>query len=221
MSIHLGQGPLLSLRDVSNDSAPEQSADGRAPTIDELAGWVKNYLMRPHVALGRDGDVCPYTAQAARLDTIRLGWCEARPEELARINSYMTSCFKLFEEIPCPKTMRHFRTIIVGFPNCNSEAGLAGLRQAQRALRRHTLLRPRMLGFFHSGANEKGLRNPAFRPMRAPFSIFAIREMVEYDAPFIARSPLAMPVYLARFKLTGVRRIIDEFFIREGGARAR
>ena len=45
----------------------------------ELIGWVEGYLMAAHPDLGRTGAVCPFTRQAARLDTVRLGICEAGP----------------------------------------------------------------------------------------------------------------------------------------------
>ena len=49
-----------------------------------LADWVESYLMREHPQLGRTGAVCPFTRQAARIDTARLAICEAGPEEEER-----------------------------------------------------------------------------------------------------------------------------------------
>jgi hypothetical protein len=181
---------------------PEAQATRKA-----VVAWVKDFLTRPHPALGRSGEVCPFTTRAVQLDTIRIGECLAGPEEAANIQSYMRECFRLFEDIPCTKTTAQFRAIIVAFPNCDSEAGLASLAAVQRALTIHTVFRPRMLGFFHAESEIEGLRSPAFRPMRAPVPVLAIRELTEYDAPFIARARLLVPIYLWSFGVSGLKRL--------------
>jgi hypothetical protein len=173
-----------------------------------LAQWVRSYLMRPHADLGRAGDVCPFTAQASRLDTVRIGISEAGAGDAARILKTMESAIKAFDDIPCAGSMRHFRTVIVGFPHCVGEEASAVLKRVQNRLRPHSIFRGKMIGLFEPASPDKGLINPDFRPLRAPLPLLAIRLLVENDTPFVLRNPLLAPIYLAKFPVKGSRRLI-------------
>jgi hypothetical protein len=196
--------PLSAL--VAKSATP--GADCPPQSCKAIAQWVGSYLMRPHEDLGRAGDVCPFTAQASRLDTVRIGSSDADPGEAGRILKTMENAIEAFEEIPCPQSMRHFRTVIVGFPLCADEKGLRVLKQTQNRLRGHSVFRGKMIGFFHPNAEDKGLINPGFRPLRAPQPLLAIRMLVENDAPFVLRNPRLAPIYLAKFRLKGAARLI-------------
>lgn len=182
--------------------------DASAPLCVTLAHWVQSYLMRPHPDLGRPGDVCPFTAQAARLDAIRIGISGFGSDQAPQILATMESAIGAFEAIACPKSMRHFRTVIIGFPHCADDDGLRVLRQTQNRLRPHSIFRGKMVGFFEPNSADKGLINPDFRPLRSPIPLLAIRMLVENDAPFVIRNPLLAPIYLAKFPLKGPRRLL-------------
>jgi hypothetical protein len=174
-----------------------------------LADWVESYLMREHPQLGRTGAVCPFTRQAARIDTARLAICEAGPEEEERAFTLVRGSFAALDEIPCKPGMEHFRTIIIGFPRCGGAAGLAMLQRVQKRNKFHSLSRRRMIGLMHAESDAPGLWNPDFRPLRSPLPVLAIRHLVEHDAPFAVRHPLLLLPYLAHFRLTGARRLIQ------------
>ena len=65
-----------------------------------------------------------------------------------------------------------------------------------------------MIGFMHAGNEAPGLWNPAFRPLRAPLPVLAIRHLVEQDAPFAARHPLLLAPFLIKFRFDGAKRIL-------------
>lgn len=173
-----------------------------------LQGWVEHYLMSPHADLGRPGAVCPFTRQAAKLDTVRLAIAPASAQDEDAAFAAVSRGFADLDAIPAKPTMRHFRTVILGFPNCADPAGTAMLQRVQKRLKFRALRRLRMIGLMYAESEAPGLWNPRFRPLRAPFPIIAIRHMVEQDAPFAARHPLLLLPYLARFPLAGTRRLL-------------
>lgn len=175
--------------------------------LSSLLGWVEGYLMASHADLGRTGAVCPFTRQAAKLDTVRLGVSEAGPGDEAAAFSLIRSSFQALEAIPAKPAMAHFRTVIIGFPHCSGENGIAMLKRLQDRHKFYSLSRNRMIGLMHAGSDAPGLWNPDFRPLRAPLPVLAIRHMVEHDAPFAARHPLLLLPYLARFPLAGAKRL--------------
>lgn len=197
---------LLTFAQARADIAADPQAD---TALAALLDWVESYLMREHPELGRTGAVCPFTRQAARIDTARLGICTAGPDEEDRAFALIRGSFDALDAIPCKPGMAHFRTVIIGFPGCADERGIAMLRRVQKRHKFYSLSRGRMIGLMHETSEAPGLWNPDFRPLRAPLPVLAIRHMVEHDAPFAARHPLLLVPYLARFRLAGGRRLID------------
>lgn len=179
-----------------------------AATLTEVAQWMRDYLMSAHPDLGRPGDVCPFTGQAARLDVFRLAASEAGPNDPLTIRRQMLRAFATFDAIGYPRGMANFRSVIVAFPHCANPAGIASLAAVQKSLRRLSFATARMIGVFHQDADAPGLWNPAFRPLRSPIPLIAIRALVKNDAAFVMRHPLLAPAYLRRFPLAGSKRLI-------------
>ncbi|MET0574813.1 MAG: DUF6875 domain-containing protein [Mesorhizobium sp.] len=197
-------GDLLTVREAHE----QVSASGWTGTpLCTLLDWAENYLMASHPDLGRTGAVCPFTKQAARVDTVRLGISQATAEDEEKAYALVRDGFAALEKIPSKPAMRHFRTVIVGFPGCNSEQGVAMLRRVQRRLRFRSLSRGKMIGMMHATSEDPGLWNPDFRPLRSPIPVLAIRHMVEQDAPFAAKHPPLLVFYLMKFPLAGLKRL--------------
>jgi hypothetical protein len=81
----------------------------------------------------------------------------------------------------------------------------------ERINKRHkyyTLARLQMIAFFHADSQSPGLWNPEFKPMRAPMPVIGARFLIEQDAVFAAKYKLLIPTYLARFGVTGGRRLM-------------
>ena len=185
----------------------ETAGHGRATPLKLLLDWVETYLMAGHPDLGRTGAVCPFTKQAAKLDTVRLAVSPADAGDEEAAFTLIRDGFAELERIPSKPGMRHFRTVIVGFPECGSDAGIAMLKRVQRRLRFYSLRRGKMIGLMHATSEDPGLWNPDFRPLRSPLPVLAIRHMVEQDAPFAAKHPPLLVAYLSRFPISGIRRL--------------
>jgi hypothetical protein len=195
-------GALLSFAEA------KARAGAAEPALATLLGWVEDYLMRAHADLGRTGAVCPFTRQAARLDTVRLAISEAGPADEEAAFALIRESFRALEAIPARPGMAHFRTVIIGFPASAGADGVAMLKRVQKRHKFYSLARNRMIGLMYAESDAPGLWNPDFRPLRAPLPMLAIRHMVEHDAPFAARHPLLLLPYLARFPLAGAKRLI-------------
>ncbi len=188
-------------------SLREDRPDDRALGV--LKNWARDFLMSDHPELGRDGNVCPFTSFGARIDTLRFGVSEARPDDYERVRSELLKAFAQFEDIPHPPKMGVYRAILVAFPNCTTAEGIATLARAQKSLRLTSFLRARMIGVFYPDAPEPGLWNERFRPLRAPIPLVAIRSLVAADAAFVMRHPLLAFSYLYNFPLVGARLLAE------------
>ena len=205
---HYADMVLLSMKQLS-DTATASAVDPELLSAYlSVARWIRSYLMRPHSDLGRPGDVCPFTTQAFRLDTIRIGVSRVRSSDIASIKHCMRYCFREFALMPCPPSMRHFRTIIVGFPGLDDADGLESLKSVQNRLKVYCLLRGLMIARFHAASDDRGLWNPQFRPLRSPIPLLVIRQLVKEDAPFAIRHPLLIPTYLWKYSLAAPKRLL-------------
>jgi hypothetical protein len=193
----------LTLLGLEDATSPVADVSVRA-----LADWVRTYLMRPHADLGRSGHVCPFTAQSTRLALLRIGSSPLGGDDRAGILRTMQDALRAFDTMPCKRSARIFRTVIVAFPHCADAAGLAALRHVQNAMRHHSIIRAKMIGLFEPDSQAEGLINPAFRPLRSPVPALAIRMLVEQDAPFVVRNPLLVPVYAAKFPVAGLKLLV-------------
>ena len=197
------ESPNLALLGLDQAEVPTADPHARA-----IAGWVRGYLMRPHPELGRPGHVCPFTAQAARLSLVRIGVSPHGGGDQTGILATMNDALRAFDAMPCKRSTRVFRTVIVAFPGCADAAGIAALKRVQNAMRHQSIVWAKMIGLFEPGSRDEGLLNPKFRPLRSPVPALAIRMLVEQDAPFVMRNPLLAPIYLAKFPLAGTRRLL-------------
>jgi hypothetical protein len=166
---------------------------------------MRAYLMRPHPDLGRTGAVCPYTATSAKVDLALVGASSAQGED--EIYEEMREAVVAFDAIECAPALKAFRCVLVGFPDCEREAGCATLKRVQNRLRPESTRRAKMIGLFEPQAEDRGLINPAFRPLRSPLPLLAIRSLVEGDAPFVIRNPRLAPIYLWSFPRSGLGRL--------------
>lgn len=202
-------GPLLlSMQQLSDPMELGRVGPKLAPIYRAVTEWIRTYLMRPHSELGRPGDVCPFTSQAFRLDTIRIGVSPASSSDIASIRRSLRHCFRKFALIPCPKHMQHFRTVVLAFPALEGTAGLETMQRAQRGLNVECLARGLMLAKFHPAAEGGGLWSPAFQPFRSPVPLLVIRQMVKEDAPFALRHPLLLIAYVWKYTWAAPTRLL-------------
>lgn len=200
---------LSTFRDLVEGRRPADLSAAEDKALTDMFGWTRSFLMSTHPELGRTGDVCPFTARGARLDTLRFGVSGAGPGDFHRAAAEMFATFEQFDAIDHPDRQGVFRAILVAFPQCDSAEGRQMLLDVQKHLRPHSLRQARMMGLFHTETEAEGLWNPGFRPLRSPVPILALRALVEQDSIFVLRHPLLAPTYLMKFKLAGGRRIVN------------
>jgi hypothetical protein len=193
---------------VDYQTARSRASEGGVAA--DLFNWVDTYPMSPHADLGRAGVVCPYTRQARKIDSIRIGIQSTAAEDEAGAFAALRAGFEELRRIPVERGSEQFRTVVLAFPGCGSEAGIAMLKRVIKRHKYYALLRCYTIGFMHADSDETGLWNPAFRPLRSPMPVMALRYIVEQDAPFIARYHLMWGPYLLRYGFDGARRLFGE-----------
>jgi hypothetical protein len=187
------------------EDARKSAAAGSQLT--QLMDWLEAYPMSSHTQLGRTGTVCPFVKQSARLNILRVSVSQAGPADEEAVYDMIKASFAEIERMDAPEGKERLRTAVIGYPNCGGPEGIAMLGRVFHRFKYYTLLRFRMMAFFHADSQIGGLWNHDFKPMRAPMPLLGVRYMIEQDAVFAAKHKIMLAPYLLRFGPAGARRL--------------
>jgi hypothetical protein len=154
--------------------------------ISRVVEWVQNYLAKPHKDLGRSGAVCPFVPFSLESDSIYLAKIDQANLDAASVTKIIKKFGDLFlQKTGCKHAKNLNNAFIIVFTSLNK---IDLVDEVQDALKPYFVEQGLMLGEFHSNNDGAGLRNPAFKPLRSPVPLLAIRHMVDSDLPFMISS---------------------------------
>lgn len=192
----------------TEDYEGEQIAEDDRATIDTTARWVRRFLMCPNAALGRNGEVCPYTRPSVQsgLFHIAVGHVAAGLEAYDEVTEVMRGACDFWESLPpIVGNQALLKTVLVVFPGLCDATDV--LDRVQRQLSREITQRGLMIGEFYPGCEIVGLHNPDFFPMRSPIPLLALRRMVLGDLAFLWGDDVKIDAYLRIFGDQALRMI--------------
>jgi hypothetical protein len=168
------------------------------PVVRDIVDWVGDYLLRPHLDLGRAGPVCPYARGSLHRGRLLVNVVEGAPTTAAELAFAIRPFRDWFLQLaPREDPDAAFTTIVNAFPQLTD---YAIVDETQRALQRLFVHDGLMVGEFHDGPPDKpGLWNPDWRPLRSPVPLLAIRHMVASDLPFLVHAPDLVAVHRGLF----------------------
>jgi hypothetical protein len=170
------------------------------------ARWLDEVISRPNPALGRAGDVCPWTRRTLQLGRLFLAALPVQQE--ACIDASVLWLRDAFEALGHARgALDPFRAIVALFPLLAPDAAAASIVSAHARLKPRFLAHGLMLGEFYPDCEKPGLHAADFRPLRAPHALLVIRVMVEADLPFLLDRDEFLDAYLAVFGARGLHNL--------------
>lgn len=187
------------------------------PVLRSILRWSRGYLTAAHPGLGRGGPVCPYTAPALRRDLLRFTAASAAvtAEAITRLLSSVRGAY-LRHADGLSETDRELLAYLVVLPGVDP-ADAGGLDRVQAGLKDDYVADGLMIGQFHPACDTPGLWNRAFKALRAPVPLLAIRQMRDVDLPFLTKAG-HLESYLERFTGQLPARVRAEFVRRLTGS---
>lgn len=162
--------------------------------------WLKQYLARPHAALGRKGPVCPFVPAALNkrkaLVSYVLYHADTQDSEIeAQLMQYGT----YFRTLP----ESHLNTIVVVMVNKGEgdELGAGIVKRAQRSLKVEFMSYDTMIGQFYSQCPITGLHNDAFYPFDSELPMIGIRHIMPQDLVFVSDDSEHTKIYLEKHNI--------------------
>jgi len=159
----------------------------RFPHYAEVVAWIELFIMKPSPELGRAGPVCPRVHLAREQNLMKFATIrtkDATAEEAAcKCEAVVDAFYGLFpnrDEWP-------LSCLLILFPDIKRDQASDFIDGGHRRLRKTFIKNGLMLGEFHPQSTVPGTYNPAFRSMRAPMPLFAVRAISEHDHKFLVR----------------------------------
>jgi hypothetical protein len=193
--LSLEQGALLEGRDERETAC-----------LKDMAVWARNFLTRPHPALGRPGAGCPWVEKSIQRRLYHLTLmheAHLRVDAVKRTFHVMREHFLRLE--PTAFSEAQFKTLVTiftGLPFSKEQEAefISGLHEH---LKPSFVSEGLMLGEFYPNNLKTGLRNPAWHPLRASPPMLVIRCMVKPDIAFLHDRKEFILAYLHRFQQEG------------------
>ncbi len=183
-------------------------------SIIEIVDWAENFLAKPSALVGRSGNVCPFIPQAMLKNRLKFSVVFFRNQGLAAVPEIedLIECsrdyFRAKEKAQIEKDRAKregsngqtpvqqkdggstedidlFGSLVMIFPQITKEQAGTVIDPPQRKYKSTFVKLGLMLGEFHPLSPTPGLRSAAFRPLRSPIPLLAIRHMVESDIDFL------------------------------------
>jgi hypothetical protein len=199
--------PLIDARAVLEGMGLDALPSDAWKPLRDVAQWMDDFLNHPHPMLGRSGEVCPWTKRT--LDLGKLMLAAIATDDPVEVDSVMHSLREEFLSTePTKGADAAFRSIVAVFYRLDAE------REAAFIIATHQRLKPAfldcglMLGEFYPACQKAGLRNPNFRPLRAPVPLLVIRQMVEPDVEFLLDRDEFVAAYLRSLRGRGRDRLL-------------
>ncbi len=159
--------------------------------LKQTVDWCENFLGKPSGLMGRSGNVCPFVPEAMMRGSLKFAIVPLKnrgEDAIGEIEEIATA----FREHFLENEKTHGKIDIFGswvmlFPDVAPEEASQVIDVPQRDLKPGFVKEGLMIGEFHPLSPSPGLRSLAFRPLRSPVPLLAIRHMVESDIDFLSR----------------------------------
>lgn len=164
---------------------PQGDLAPAAPEVTrDVFDWIFDFILRPHPMLGRKGAVCPFMDAA-----LRSGGVSIKPIAVDghdALSTVRAAAVDAISRVAKPGGGGTYEAVLF-LPFGADEALCRRVTtEVQRDLRATAIDRGTMIGTFHPGHPEPGIRNPRFRPLDSPRPLLGIRTMVDTDIHFLA-----------------------------------
>ncbi|MCL1125785.1 DUF6875 domain-containing protein [Shewanella surugensis] len=162
--------------------------------------WLKQYLARPHLELGRKGPVCPFVPAALNKRKALASYLlyDSHTED-ADIESQLLQYGAYFRLLP----ESHLNTIVIVMVNKEQgdEVGASIVERVQRSLKSEFMSYDNMIGQFYSQCPVSGLHNDAFYPFDSELPMIGIRHIMPQDLVFVSDDSEHTKIYLERHNI--------------------
>jgi hypothetical protein len=203
---------LFLLEDLDDASKTRQLAKSDLAALRTVADWIRNFVVRPHKDLGRDGPVCPFVPEALERKTLWLA-----PEHIADrsvadvvrlINGYKT---QFLRTQPISGEGVDYKTIVVVFSDLSADRAKGLFDDVLKQLAVRSYVDDGVVfGAFYESNEATAIYNRGFRPFTPPVPFLLMRHAVLSDWKFFLDDDDWLDRWAHRYGESAVRALAEE-----------
>jgi hypothetical protein len=177
---------LFLLEDLEDSSRTSDLADSDLSALRAIADWIKSFVVKPHMDLGRAGTVCPFVPGSLEREVLWLA-----PEQIADrggpdVVELVRGYQRLFLETqPTGGDDADYKVIVVVFTDLPADRARGVFDDVIEQLALPSYADDGILfGPYYEGNEATAIYNSSFRPFQSPVPFLFVRQGVISDWKF-------------------------------------
>lgn len=178
---------LFLLPDLEDSSRTSRLTDGDLNALRTVADWIKTFVASPNKNLGRAGPVCPFVPGALERKTLWLAPEHLSDRSVPDVAELMNDYKRLLLQAqPIDGDDANYKALVVVLTDLSAARARHYLDNVQiQNLKRLSYVEDGVVfGDFHARNEGAAIRNPSFRPFKAPVPFLLMRHAVISDWMF-------------------------------------
>jgi hypothetical protein len=204
---------LFLLQDLEDSGRTGKLADGDLNALRTVADSIKTFVARPNKDLGRAGPVCPFVPRAWEHETLWLAPEQITHQSAPELVQLMNDYRRLFLRArPVDGDEANSKAIVVVFTDLSAERAKDYMDDVRiQNLKRLAYVDDGVvLGEFHERNDGSAIRNPTFKPFKAPVPFLLMRSAVASDWTFFLDDEDWLGFWARRFGESAVPALAGE-----------
>jgi hypothetical protein len=203
---------LFLLDDLENVDKTRQIEDGALASLRSVAGWIRNFVAKPHGEIGRAGPVCPFVQESQKRKTLWLA-----PEHVAGrsvedvvrlVNGYKT---QLLHAQPVDGDVVIYKCILIVFTDLPADRAKTLFGDVLKQVAVPSYVEDGIvLGPFYENNEATAIYNRGFRPFTSPVPFLLLRPAVISDWKFFLEDDDWLNRWGHRYGESAVRALAEE-----------
>jgi hypothetical protein len=203
---------LFLLEDLEDSSKTSGLADSDLSALRAIADWIKTFVVKPHMDLGRAGTVCPFVPGSLERKVLWLA-----PEQIADrggpdVVELVRGYKRLFLETqPADGDDADYKVIVVVFTDLPADRARGIFDYVIEQLAIPSYADDGILfGPYYEGNEATAIYNSSFRPFQSPVAFMFVRQGVISDWKFFLDSDEWLSLWAGRFGESAVQALAEE-----------
>jgi hypothetical protein len=203
---------LFLLEDLEDSSKTSDLADSDLSALRAIADWIKTFVVKPHMDLGRAGSVCPFVPESLERQVLWLA-----PEQIADrggpdVVELVRGYKRLFLETqPAGGDDADYKVIVVVFTDLPADRARGVFDDVIEQLGIPSYADDGILfGPYYEGNEATAIYNSNFRPFQSPVAFMFVRQGVISDWKFFLDNDEWLDLWARHSGESAVRALAEE-----------
>jgi hypothetical protein len=174
------------LEDLEDMSRTSDLAESDLDALHAVADWIKTFVVRPHMDLGRVGTVCPFVPGSLERKTLWLAPEQIADRDVPELVALMSGYKRLLLDTrPTEGDDVIYNVIVVVFTDLSADRAQGVFDDVLKHLAVPSYVEDGILfGPYYEGNQGTAIYNSSFRPFQSPVPFLFVRHGVTSDWKF-------------------------------------